>query len=150
MQSITPPEGFRHQYALQVRWGDMDALGHVNNARFLTYIEQARFDYFRAGLGRRYQVGDRPGFILVKVVLEFKQPLFESDDVHIFTRCIRLGGSSFDLEHWVMRLKDGQLEAAAQATITSVVYDYVERKSVPIPDALRAAIKAYEVAAPNE
>lgn len=145
---MTPPEGFHHHYPLQVRWSDMDALGHVNNARFLTYLEQARIHYVNE-LNLWGGTTDRLGVIIARVEIDFKLPLFASDDVHVFTRCARLGKRSFDTEQWVARHKGEQLEVAARAVITVVVYDYRSNQSAPIPDEWRALIKAYEVAPPK-
>jgi acyl-CoA thioester hydrolase len=148
MESLVLP-GFRHHFPLQVRWGDMDALGHVNNAVFLTYLETARLNYVQT-LGLRDGRADRPGLILAKIVIEFKTPLFAADDVHVFTRVTRLGGRSFETEQVIARLKAGRLDTAAQAATTVVVYDYAAGKSTPIPDEWRALVKAYEVAPPQE
>lgn len=145
-ETITPPDGFRHHLAVQVRWGDMDAFGHVNNAVYLTYLEMARIDYATS----LWQRSLENGLIIARVAIDFKLPLFVGDDVHVFTRVSRLGGRSFDTEQWIMRRKDGQLELAAQATVTIVVYDYTSSQSVPIPDAWRARIKQYEPVAPSE
>ena len=149
MQSITLPEGFRHTFPMQVRWSDMDALGHVNNARFLTYIEDARLNYINT-LGLRDHRPDRPGLIIAKIVIDFRQPLFTHDQVTIFSRCARLGKSSFDMEQWITRRRDDELQIVAQATATVVVYDYIASKSAPIPDDWRTLVKTYEVAAPSE
>ena len=142
--AVTMP-GFRHHCAIQVRWGDMDALGHVNNAKFLTYMEQGRLQYVNElnlwGGGR-----SKLGMILARVEIDFKLPLFASDDVHVFTRCVQFGRSSFKTEQWIARRKDEQLEVAAQAILTIVVYDYEQQKSAPIPEGWRALVKAYEVA----
>ncbi len=91
MTTITAPEGFRHQYAIQVRWGDMDALGHVNNAVYLTYLEQARVDYTRRELKLWDGAAGKIGLIMARVEIDFKLPLFAGDDVHVFTRMVRLG-----------------------------------------------------------
>ena len=141
MDSIPPPEGFRHHLALQVRWGDMDALGHVNNAVYLTYLEQARLDYAKAYWQGQ---GDGIGVIMARIAIDYKMPLVASDDVHIYTRCSRLGNRSFDMEQWVMRWKDGALEIAAQATTTVVVYDYDSQQSVLIPEVWREIMQSYE------
>src|SRR5262249_22727502 len=71
MDSITAPEGFRHHQPIQVRWGDMDAFGHVNNAVFLTYIEHARIQYAR---GLDLWGGGRGslGMILAHIEMDFK------------------------------------------------------------------------------
>ncbi len=134
---------FRHRYPIQVRWGDMDALRHVNNATFLTYCEQARIHYFGEVMGGR---GETPGLILARVVIDYKLPLVASDEVSVHTRCSRLGRSSFDMTQWIMRGDD----PAAQAVVTTVVYDYSIGKSTPMPELWREKIKAYEPTAPDE
>lgn len=145
-ESITPPEGFQHHLAVQVRWGDMDAFGHVNNASYLTYLEMARIDYATSLWERRLE----NGLIIARIAIDFKLPLFVGDDVHVFTRTSRLGRRSFDTEQWIMRRKEGQLELAAQATVTIVVYDYTANQSAPIPDEWRSVIKQYEPVTPSE
>ena len=148
MESFSLP-GFRHAFSIQVRWSDMDSLGHVNNARFLTYIEDARLNYIQT-LQLRDARPDRPGLIIAKIVIDFRQPLFVNDEVVLFSRCVRLGKSSFDMEQWIMRRKDGDFQIIAQATVTVVVYDYSVNHSAPIPDDWRTRIKAYEIAPPSE
>ncbi len=141
MASITPPDGFRHHLPLQVRWGDMDALGHVNNAKYLTYFEQARIDYST----RVWQRGsDGVGLIMARAVIDYKAPLFAGDDVHVFTRCARIGNRSFDMEQWVVRWQNDSFQIAAQATITIVAYDYAASQSTRVPDKWREQIAAYE------
>jgi acyl-CoA thioester hydrolase len=141
--------GFRHSFPLQVRWSDMDAFGHVNNARFLTYMEDARFSYINT-LGLRDSRPDRPGLIIAKIVIDFRQPLFISDEVIVCSRCVRLGKSSFDMDQWLARRRDGDLQIVAQATATVVVYDYTANHSAPIPDEWRALVKVYEITPPSE
>ena len=145
-EPITPPDGFRHHLAVQVRWGDMDSFGHVNNAVYLTYLEMARIDYATS----LWQRSLENGLIIARVAIDFKLPLFVGDDVHVFTRTSRLGKRSFDTEQLIMRRKDGQTELAAQATVTIVVYDYTSNQSTAIPDEWRALIKQYEPAPPGE
>lgn len=79
-----PPEGYRYETHIQVRWADLDALGHVNNATYLTYLEQARVSYFNdLGLwdGSIHQLG----LIMAKVTLEYRLPVFGTDDVYVYT-----------------------------------------------------------------
>ncbi|MEP7293079.1 MAG: thioesterase family protein [Chloroflexota bacterium] len=142
MDSITPPtsEGYRHHLAVQVRWGDMDAFGHVNNANYLTYLEMARIDYAYSMWKRTRE----RGLIIARIAIDFKLPLFAGDDVHLFTRTVRLGNRSFDTEQLITRWKDGELQVAAQATVTIVVFDYSSNQSAPIPDEWRKVVSEYE------
>lgn len=141
--SLAPPDGFRHHIPIVVRWADMDALGHVNNAKFLTYLEQARIDYFNT---LKLWDGNLStlGLIMARVALDYKLPLSAGDDVHVFTRCSRFGNRSLDTEQVILRVKDEQTEIAAQGTITAVVYNYQQNKSAPIPADWRARILEYE------
>jgi len=140
-----PPEGFRHITPIQVRWGDMDALGHVNNAVFLTYLEHARVHYLsEVGLWDGGEASIGP--IMVKAVVDYKLPLFANDDVYVFTRCARLGNRSFETAQIVARLKDGRYEISAVATISGVVYDYRAGQSTPMPESWRERVRAYEPA----
>lgn len=144
MTHVPAPDGFRHHTPIQVRWADMDALGHVNNATYLTYLEQARIGYFNA-LGLWDGSMDKLGLIMARVVLDYRVPLVASDEVHVFTRCARLGGKSFDTEQVIARrAKDGSggIEIAAQGTITVVVFDYAANQSAPIPQAWRDKLLA--------
>jgi acyl-CoA thioester hydrolase len=141
--SLTPPEGFRHHILIQVRWGDMDALGHVNNAKYLSYLELARIDYCET---LSLWNGDlsSTGLIMARIELDYKLPLTAGDDVHVFTRCSRLGNRSLDTEQLIVRVEDGTLHVAAQSTITVVAYDYQTNRSTPIPSEWRARICKYE------
>jgi acyl-CoA thioester hydrolase len=139
---LNTQDGYRHSIPLEIRFADIDSLGHVNNATYLTYMEQARLIYVR-DVG----VWDvRPGglgLILVKATVEFKLPLVMSDEIRVYTRTNRLGNKSFDTEQIIMR-HDGQI--AALGFITIVVYDYNASASAPIPDSWRARLIDYEPA----
>lgn len=150
MENIALPEGFRHHLPIQVRWGDMDALGHVNNAVYLTYLEQARVDQLRRELGLWDGQTGQIGVILARVEIDFKLPLFAGDDVHVFSRVTRLGNRSMELEQLIARLTDARYEIAARALVTTVIFDYVRNQSTPIPAEWRALIKAYEIVPPAE
>lgn len=145
MTLITPPEGFRHHIPMPVRWSDLDALGHVNNAVYLTYFEQARISYFNA-LALWDGSINQLGLIMARAVIDYKLPLNASDDVHVFTRAKRLGTKSFDTEQVLVRRVGDQLETAATGLITIVVFDYQANQSAPIPQAWRDMLTAYEPA----
>lgn len=134
------PEGYRHSMPMEVRFADLDALGHVNNATYLTYMETARLRYVRdLGFWDLKPMGT--GLIMAKAVVEYKLPLLMSDEITIYTRISRLGNKSSDMEHLIVR-QDGAV--ASYGLITLVVYDYSANKSVPIPDAWRQLITEYE------
>ncbi|NDJ61235.1 MAG: acyl-CoA thioesterase [Chloroflexi bacterium] len=138
-------EGFRHMIPMPLRWGDMDALGHVNNANYLTYLEHARINYVRT-LDLWTGEGNVLGMIVAKVVIDYRLPLVAEDEVSVHTRVARLGTKSFDTEQVIARRVDGELQRAAESTITIVVFDYSTGSSAPIPDEWRARVIDYEPA----
>lgn len=140
MNLITPPAGFTHSISIQVRWGDLDAMGHVNNATYLTYLEQARVTYF-GELGLWDGSGGGLGLIMARAEIDYKLPIRGRDSIAVFTRCTRLGTRSFDTAQLIARVhSDHSLVTVAEARIVIVVYDYGTGQSAPIPDAWRAKL----------
>lgn len=146
---LEAPEGYRYYTPVPIRYGDMDALGHVNNAKYLTYLEQARILYVN-----HHHLWDgsssQLGLILAKVTIDYKLPLAMSDGLaHVWTRTSRLGTRSFDMEHIIHCQRDGQTLTAATAQIVMVVFDYQANASVPIPQDWRDRLINFEPALPE-
>jgi acyl-CoA thioester hydrolase len=136
-------EGFRHVTPMAVRFRDIDAMGHVNNAVFLTYMEAARVEYVRhqiLGETRVHNFTDAMGLILAKIACDFKSPIYYGQQVEVGTRVTEMRNSSFLIEQRIEA--DGQLAALAEAVV--VHYDYQAGKSVRIPDEIRRRVQAFE------
>lgn len=125
---VTGPE-FVHTE--RTRFRDVDAMGHVNNAVFLTYIEQARFA-FLAEIGGWAGLEDT-NRIVVRIEIDFKAPVRLGQEVEIRVRPSRVGTKSFDLDY-VLRV-DGEIVAEAKSVL--VAYDYELGQAIAIPDDLR-------------
>jgi acyl-CoA thioester hydrolase len=131
---------FRFSTTLEVRWRDLDPMGHVNNAVYFTYLEQARVHYLcELGLVPSDPTGI--GFIVAEASCQFKSPLELGECVTIYTRVSELRNSSFIFEYR-MEAEDGRLVATARSA--QVCYDYQAQRPTPIPDRWREAIIAYE------
>lgn len=137
-------ELFRSSTTVEVRWRDLDAMNHVNNAVYFTYMEQARVHYLRE-LGLATDVPSDIGFILAEARCQFKSPLRLGESVTVRIRVSDLGRSSFVFAYRIEG-EDGRL--AAEAHTTQVRYDYESERSVPLSDAWREAIVAFEPALP--
>jgi acyl-CoA thioester hydrolase len=111
----------------RVRFRDCDAMGHVNNAVYSTYLEEARIGV----------LGSLIGFILARVEIDFRSELRNGEDVEVRTRCSRIGTKSFDLEHVISA--DGRLVADARSVLVS--YDYELGASIEVPAELRARLQ---------
>jgi len=133
-------ELFRFSTTLEVRWRDLDPMGHVNNAVYFTYLEQTRVHYLRElGLVPSDPIGI--GFIVAEASCQFKSPLGLGECVTIYIRVSELRNSSFIFEYR-MESEDGRLVATARSA--QVCYDYQAQRPTPIPDQWREAITAYE------
>src|SRR5438128_9579551 len=119
-----------------VRFRDLDPMGHVNNAVFLTYIEQARVA-FLAQVGAVTELGDM-NMVVARVEIDFKAPVRLGQEVEISVRASRFGTKSFDFDY-ELRV-DGEL--VAQAKSVQVAYDYERREPVALPDDWREKLTA--------
>ena len=123
---MPPVDGFDFVFRDQVRFRDLDGMGHVNNAVFMTYMESARLAYLESlGLGQN----PLRGLILARAEVDFRSPIELGEQVEVGVRTSRIGRKSFDLEH---RLEaDGRL--AADGMFVLVGYDYATATSIEIP-----------------
>ena len=129
---------FTHR--LEVRFRDCDPMGHVNNAVYLTYLEQTRFSHWRSlwGFGTSQLTAARPGVILARVECDYKRPAKYGDMLDIRMTVAELGRSSFRYEYEIV---DEQGRTVLTATTVQVMYDYTAEKPVAIPDDIRALLE---------
>jgi len=125
---------FVHREA--VRFRDLDPMGHVNNAVFLTYIESARVAFLQH-LGTVEEVDDI-ALIVARVEIDFRAPIRFGDEVDVTVEATRFGEKSFDLAH-ELRVGD---TVVAEAKTVLVTYDYERREPVSIPDEWREKLAA--------
>jgi len=115
-----------------VRFRDLDAMGHVNNAVFATYLEQARIAFLSPNGA---QVED---MILARLEIDFRSPAEVGETIEITVTPTRVGTKSFDLEY-VVRVGD---RVVAQARTVLVAYDYAHARSVEIPNQWKERLAA--------
>ena len=128
---------FTHR--LEVRFRDCDPLGHVNNAVYLTYLEQARFGLWRKlwGMDPEVPPAQAPGVILARAEVDYKIPARFGDELEVRVFLARVGRTSFTYTYEVV---DDRGRIVAAATTVQVMYDYKLARPVPIPDDLRAIL----------
>jgi acyl-CoA thioester hydrolase len=132
-------EGFRFMHAQEVTFRDLDVFGHVNNAVYLTYIENARIGYMREALG--VESPEDLLVIVAKVNVDFRSRASLGEVLEIGARVSRIGTKSFDLDHEV-RGPDARLVAVASTTL--VTFDYRGDTTMPVPDLWRERIQSFE------
>ena len=138
---------FGHRHVSVVRFADTDAMGHVNNAVYLTYIESARVAWWSDVTGETIQrePGRAEGLILAEADVAFRAPVFHGETVTVESRPTRIGRTSVGLEH---RLTAARPEGPARlvATCRSVIvrYDYVNEGPIALDPDLIERIEAAE------
>ncbi|MFP6559616.1 acyl-CoA thioesterase [Paraburkholderia sp. B3] len=124
---------------MPIRWGDMDAFGHVNNTVYFRYMEQARISWFeQLGVAGRNPEGQGP--VIVNASMEFLRQLHYPGDVVCTLTVGQPGRSSFDTG-FELRRTDEPDTLYARGSARCVWIDYDAGKSVPIPDALRDTLE---------
>jgi acyl-CoA thioester hydrolase len=125
-------EGFDFVHRERVRFRDVDAMGHVNNAVFLTYLEEARIAYLL-----RFEATVKE-MILARAEIDFRSPLRSGVDIEIGVRPASVGTKSFQLEY---EIRSGDTVAAEAKTVI-VSYDYESGRAVELPETWREALAA--------
>ena len=134
-------DDYRHRTTLQVRFRDIDAFGHVNNAVFSSYVELARIQYLLDVLQPDAPF-ERLPLILARAELDFRSPITFGEEVVVETRVERIGRTSFGMSHRLTVAADDRLVADVHSVL--VTYDYAAARPMPVPDDWRRRLGQYE------
>ena len=126
-----------HEKRIEIRWRDLDAYRHVNNAVYATYLEEGRDEWMVRALG---DAGDPWDYVLARVAIDFRRELTQEDDaVLVRIRLTRIGTSSLTLHEEIVTV-DGSLSAEAEAVL--VARDRGTGRSRPLTDVERGVLAA--------
>lgn len=140
---------FKHTFPIQLRFVDIDKLGHVNNAVYLSYFETARVAYFDDVIGERVD-WKKTGMILAKSTVDYKAPVFLHDKIHICSSVTKLGNKSFEISNVLLKEHFDKLsgtkkeEVAAIATFIIVCFNYETQSTIEIPADWRERVVLFE------
>ncbi|MAY84426.1 MAG: thioesterase [Flavobacteriales bacterium] len=134
---------FKHHIDLNVRFMDVDALHHVNNARYLNFLEESRIAYSQEILGMFKQI-DEFNVVVARIEIDFLQSLAFHDKVRVYTRVSKVGNKSFEFESLICAMRNDKAVPAAHAMQTIVGFDMKTQKSIPIPEDLKLKVNSYE------
>ena len=137
-------EGYRFSTLMEIRFRDVDAMGHVNNAVYFTYLEQTRVDYVRAAglVSKDATFPGGIGFILAEAHCQFKSPAYFGERLRIWARVPGFRRSSFPMEYAIHSEEDGRLVVLAETV--QVMFNYREKKVIPIPRELMETLGKIE------
>ena len=129
VQSIT---AYPHHYEFKTRWKDIDSFGHVNNAVFLTYIEDARIMYFK-----RWNITEKKrSLIVASIKIDYLRQIEHPSNLIVGQKVSRIGNSSFDIQSAIFVNNDPN--PAANSVVSCVCFDYEQSKPVPLYDEIKA------------
>jgi acyl-CoA thioester hydrolase len=136
----------RFSSTVEVRFRDLDTLGHVNNAVYLTYLESARIAYWFHVTGKS-RLRDLD-MILARAEVDYRSPVWLGETLRVAVRCVSIRRSSFVLAFEVRATGGERLVAEARKVL--VHYDYVAGRSTPVPPDLRRRLLEQDPDASDE
>jgi acyl-CoA thioester hydrolase len=149
VRSPSPQGTFRYRHPIEIRYGDTDALGHVNNAVYLAYFEMARGGYYTAVVGHPFGTGpdaDKRTFVIAEALGRYRQPAFYGETLFCGVRVGWVGRSAFSLEYRVEVEASPVAEArvVADGSTVQVFYDLARGRPMRTPAGLVQDLTAYE------
>ena len=132
---------YKFKTPIAIRFSDIDAVGHVNNAIYLTYFEVARFAYWKEITDWNLR---KDGVIVGRSEVNYLKPITLEDEIYCYVRTTRIGNSSFDMMHLLVRVTPNGEEICTTGKTVCISYDYRQNKSVPIPDREREKMIAHD------
>ena len=138
---MTQLNGFHYKTAIAVRFADIDAFGHVNNAVYLTYFEIARSSYWDEVVHWDWT---QMGIIIGRAEINYLKPIELNDRVLAYVRTSRVGNSSFDVDYALVKIVNGEEVLCTTGSTSCVTFDYRLNASAAIPDAHRIKMLEFE------
>jgi acyl-CoA thioester hydrolase len=134
---------FKFFHPTEVRYGDLDPQGHVNNAKYLTYFEQARIYYLiQLGLFNKDQSFMEVGVIIADIHITYHSTTHYGDPIKVGVKTIKMGNKSFTTGQSVVHAETGRVMASG--TVVLVTFDYEGLKPIPVPAEWRQKIGEFE------
>jgi len=133
----------QHTSKVNIRFADIDVMGHVNNAIYLNYFEQARMAWFKVLVGEDWD-WKGAGILLARNEIDYMKPLLLNDNASILTTVEKMGNKSMTLTYQVYKeTSKGRVDIARGLSIL-VCFDYTKGTTIPVPDQWRTRIENWE------
>ena len=132
---------FKFSTHIEVRFRDLDALGHVNNAVYLTYFEIARLHYWKKLFGN--DAFHRHSFVVVRAECNYRSPAHSGEVLQVFAKVSEMKRSSFIFEYEIVEPQTGRI--VADGSTVQACFDPKEKRAKPIPQDLRDSILQFEM-----
>lgn len=141
MKAPAPKHPLRHITPVQIRFNDIDILGHLNNAVYLQFLDLAKAAYFRDVLAEMFDF-NAIELVIVHIDIDFYSPSFIDTPLQVLTAVTRIGDRSLTVEQRVVSADTAEVKCVASTVLAG--YDHATHASAPISPAWRSRISAYE------
>lgn len=132
---------FRHIKKIQVRFGDIDLMGHANNGVQLSYLDLARMDYFQQVYGQVIDWNDS-ALIVAHLEIDYLSSITLHDKIEVHTRIHKLGNKSVGLYQNIVDSVTGEIKTKTSQVMVGYSQKLVE--SIPVPETLKIRIREFE------
>lgn len=132
---------FRHRTPIQIRFNDVDVLGHVNNTVYFTYYDTGKAYYFEAVQEKKVEWRNVET-VIANVNCAYIAPIFFGEDIEVLTRCTSIHDKSFRLLQAIREKKTGQIKSVCETVMVS--FDPSTGQSHPLPEFWRTQLKRFE------
>ncbi|MDR1199251.1 MAG: acyl-CoA thioesterase [Prevotellaceae bacterium] len=129
-----------HKIQIQIRFSDIDRLGHVNNSIYAQYLDVARLDYMKHTIGKFIKWNEKT-IVIVHTDNDFLIPILIDDTVFALTQVVRIGNRSITMNQQIVD-DEGNIKAKSQCIFSTV--DVQTNTSFPVPDEWKKCIEDFE------
>jgi acyl-CoA thioester hydrolase len=138
---INQTGSFKYKTVIELRFADIDMMGHVNNATYFTFLEIARTKYWQQAIHWDWKT---TGVVIGNASIDYIKPIFLEDKISIYVKTSRIGNTSFDLSYLLVKTVNGEEVVCSKGKTVCVAYDYNSKMPTPIPDTDREKMIAFE------
>lgn len=135
------PVPFLHIFPVQLRFNDVDMLGHVNNNVYLQLFDAAKYDYFRSVMGEGFDIR-RLALVVVNINCDFYEPAYLDESLQVMTATERIGDKSLTLLQRIVNADNGHVKCQARTVMAA--FDPHTLTSASVDADSRARVAAYE------
>ncbi|KQC01125.1 thioesterase family protein [Pedobacter sp. Hv1] len=139
--SVGHIDSFKYKTTIEMRFADLDMMGHVNNAVYFTYMEIGRTKYWKHAINWDWKT---TGVVIGQASIDYITPIFLEDKVSMYVRTSRIGNTSFDLEYMIIKEVDGKEVTCSKGKTVCVAYDYGTKRPAAIPEKERNKMLVFE------
>jgi acyl-CoA thioester hydrolase len=137
------PYIFYHKTPVNIRFNDIDMLGHVNNSVYGNFFDTARFEYFRHVI-KVNKFHDEQWIVLATMTVDYHYPIFLDDKLIINTKITQMGHKSFDMAQQILVKKNGKTKLVTTSSSVLVCYNIVTEKTCQLPAKWKTRVIGYE------